>query len=78
MSFQVIFHPAFEQEFDSFDQNEQDTLLACLRPLQVHGFNLGRPYVDTLQGSRMKNLKEMRATSKTGEWRVAFAFDVER
>jgi hypothetical protein len=39
---------------------------------------LGRPRVDTLKGSRHRNMKELRFSAADGEWRVAFAFDPRR
>lgn len=39
---------------------------------------LGRPAVDTLKGSRVANLKELRFYAGGGVWRVAFAFNGER
>ena len=38
---------------------------------------MGRPRVDTLNGSRHANMKELRFTAGGGVWRVAFAFDPE-
>jgi hypothetical protein len=46
--------------------------------LEQFGPHLGRPHVDTLQGSRHSNMKELRFTAADGVWRVAFAFDPER
>jgi hypothetical protein len=34
--------------------------------------------VDTLNGSRHANMKELRFSAADGEWRVAFAFDTRR
>ena len=34
--------------------------------------------VDTLNGSRHANMKELRFGAADGEWRVAFAFDPKR
>lgn len=34
--------------------------------------------MDTLNGSKHANMKEMRFSAADGEWRVAFAFDPER
>jgi len=34
--------------------------------------------VDTLNGSRRANMKELRFAAAGGEWRVAFAFDTKR
>ena len=48
------------------------------RLLRQFGPQLGRPHVDTLNGSRHANMKEMRFSAADGEWRVAFAFDPER
>ena len=46
--------------------------------LQEFGPQLGRPRVDTLNGSRHANMKELRFSTADGEWRVAFAFDPRR
>ena len=34
--------------------------------------------MDTLNGSRHKNMKELRFAAADGEWRVAFALDPKR
>jgi hypothetical protein len=39
---------------------------------------LGRPEVDTLNGSDYANMKDLRFKAGGGVWRVAFAFDPER
>jgi len=39
---------------------------------------LGRPRVDTLNGSRHANMKELRFSAADGAWRLAFAFDPKR
>jgi len=46
--------------------------------LKKHGPHLPRPYADTLKGSRLSNLKELRAHSNSNVFRVAFLFDKER
>lgn len=46
--------------------------------IQQFGPQLGRPRVDTLNGSRHANMKELRFSAADGEWRVAFAFDTAR
>ena len=68
----------FEPEFDELDEDVQTELLAMSRLLQEFGPQLGRPRVDTLNGSRHANLKELRFSAADGEWRVAFAFDTQR
>ncbi|MCY1557444.1 putative toxin HigB2 [compost metagenome] len=56
----------------------QDELLAQLTVLARFGPELGRPQVDTLNGSKHANMKELRFKADDGVWRVAFAFDPER
>lgn len=51
---------------------EQEEVVAAVEALQVKGPTQGRPLVDTLEGSKIANLKELRV-SRT--MRVFFAFD---
>ncbi len=68
----------FEPEFDALHEEVQLEILALSRLLQTFGPQLGRPRVDTLNGSRHANMKELRFTAADGQWRVAFAFDPRR
>ena len=68
----------FEPEFDALHPAVREEILALTRLLQQFGPHLGRPRVDTLNGSRHKNMKELRFAAADGEWRVAFAFDPKR
>jgi hypothetical protein len=74
----VEFDEAFEPEFKAFDEEVQDTLLALAKLLADYGPQLGRPYADTLKGSKYANMKELRFAASGGEWRAAFTFDPER
>ena len=56
----------------------QDELLAHAKLLEAFGPQLGRPRVDTLNGSKHANMKELRFDAADGVWRVAFAFDPKR
>lgn len=67
-----------EPEFDELHHDAQTEILALSRLLQQFGPQLGRPRVDTLNGSRHANMKELRFSAADGEWRVAFAFDPKR
>ena len=78
MNWIVRFHPDFEEEFDAFARLVRRELLAQVRVLEQYGPNLGRPRVDTLNGSRYANMKELRFNAANGVWRAAFAFDPER
>jgi len=68
----------FEPEFDALHEDVQTEILALSRLLQQFGPHLGRPRVDTLNGSRHANMKELRFSAADSEWRVAFAFDTKR
>ena len=78
MAWQVEFENAFEAEFLAFEQEVQDALLAVAKLLVDYGPQLGRPYADTLKGSKHANMKELRFEVADGEWRAAFAFDPQR
>ena len=78
MQWQVEFYQTFESEFDALEADVQDELLAKVILLERFGSSLGRPSVDTLNGSRYSNMKELRFSAGDGVWRVAFAFNVER
>ena len=68
----------FEPEFDALHDDVQTEILALSLVLEEFGPQLGRPRVDTLNGSRHANMKELRFSAADGEWRVAFAFDTRR
>jgi hypothetical protein len=74
----VEFYEEFEQEFLDFNESLQDEILLYIQVLRQFGPQLGRPYVDTLNGSQYANMKELRFEFNRGVWRVAFAFDPQR
>lgn len=78
MPWTVEFHDDFEPEFLALELAVQDALLAVAKLLADYGPQLGRPYADTLKGSKHANMKELRFEASDGEWRVAFAFDPRR
>ena len=63
-----------------FDQAEdvQDAIFSHAGLLEKYGPTLGRPHVDTIKGSELKNLKELRVQHKGAPWRVLFVFDPKR
>jgi len=67
------------QEFDDWwtelTDSEQRKVVAAVEVLQELGPTTGRPLVDTVQGSRHPNMKELRVTQTM---RIFFAFDPER
>ena len=78
MTWNVILHPDFHKEVKKLDKETRQRLAARAKLLGEFGSNLGRPHVDTLEGSNYSNMKELRFNSNNGVWRVAFAFDPER
>lgn len=77
MSWLVLEHPDFRAEREGLDEAVSDKLDEIILALEVAGPRLGRPLVDTLNGSKHRNMKEIRIALK-GAWRFAFAFDPER
>ncbi|WP_241667222.1 type II toxin-antitoxin system RelE/ParE family toxin [Muricoccus nepalensis] len=78
MPWHVTFHPEMAEDFETFSREVRIALAATLRLLEASGPTLGRPTVDTLKGSKVANLKELRFAADGGVWRVAFAFDGQR
>jgi len=60
------------------DKAARSDIRASLLVLREYGPGLGRPYVDTIKGSRHANMKELRVQSKGRPYRVFFAFDPDR
>lgn len=56
----------------------QDAVLSKVLLLEAFGPQLGRPHADTLKGSRIKNLKELRARTSVHVLRVLYCFDEKR
>ncbi len=64
---------------DGVDQGTYEQVMAAVWVLGEEGPRLGRPLVDTIVGSRHKNMKELRpGSSGRSEVRVLFAFDPKR
>ncbi len=74
----LVFHDAFYEELMELAEEVQDGVASCKGLLETYGPQLGRPYADTLEGSRYPNMKELRFDTNSGVWRVAFAFDPKR
>ena len=63
----------------SLDRASREQVVAAVELLEEHGPHLGRPLVDSVVGSRHKNMKELRpGSSGRSELRLLFAFDPER
>lgn len=63
----------------SLNDDDYDLIIAALEILQDEGPMLGRHLVDTIKGSRHKNMKELRpGSADRSEIRILFAFDPKR
>lgn len=68
-----------EDWLDNQDTETVSLVFAALEILQDKGPSLGRPLVDTIVGSSLKNMKELRpASTGSSEVRILFAFDPKR
>lgn len=68
----------FEEWYASLDAADQEAIDASVDLLIEHGPVLGRPYADTVSGSRFPNMKELRSQSGGDPLRTFFAFDPRR
>lgn len=78
MAWSVEITTEFEEWFASLPAADQVNLRASILLLEDLGPQLGRPHVDTLKGSRHRNMKELRTQSKGSPLRTFFAFDPNR
>jgi hypothetical protein len=75
MAYQVKFHRRFVPEWKELDLELKERVGEVLDHLEDDGPFLGRPEVDTLNGSSHANMKEIRVKLGREVWRFAFAFD---
>jgi hypothetical protein len=78
MEWQVLLDPDFKLWLFEQEQSVQTAILAHAGFLKTFGPSLGRPHVDTLKGSKLANLKELRVQHQGDPWRILFVFDPQR
>ena len=78
MAYQVEFTDEFETWWNSLREVEQEDVSAGVELLETHGPALGRPYVDTIKGSKHANMKELRVQHAGQPYRILFAFNPQR
>ncbi|MDR3020006.1 MAG: type II toxin-antitoxin system RelE/ParE family toxin [Treponema sp.] len=59
-------------------ESGQTSIRMKVELLEEYGPYLPRPHADTLKGSKLKNLKELRTQTENNVFRVAFIFDKKR
>lgn len=75
MPYDIVLLDEFATWLDAQDEERRIKILGHLALLEERGPLLGRPYVDTLKGSKVPNLKELRVQHKAEPIRILFAFD---
>jgi hypothetical protein len=78
MEWNVLLDGEFADWLSSLSEPVRVEILAAAGLLRVRGPQLGRPYVDTVKGSRFTNMKELRVRVGSDPWRILFAFDPQR
>ena len=64
---------------NNLNEGERPRALRALQLLAEDGPGLGRPWVEHIKGSRIRNLKELRFTSTDSKhFRILFVFDPTR
>lgn len=76
MAWEVEYTNEFHKWWLTLDEHAQDAIIAAVDFLEQDGPALGRPLVDTIQGSRHSNMKELRPPRDN--IRILFAFDPRR
>ncbi|SNS92828.1 hypothetical protein SAMN05421770_103107 [Granulicella rosea] len=78
MPYEVEFTEEFEQWWNSLTEDEQDSVDYSVGLLEEHGVNLKRPHADTIHGSKVGNMRELRCQHEGRPYRVLYAFDPRR
>jgi hypothetical protein len=75
MAWQVEVSDEFTDWYDSLNEDEWESINSAVDKLAIFGPIFGRPYVDTLIGSKYPNLKELRVQHQGRPLRILFVFD---
>lgn len=74
----IEFTDEFDEWWATLSEKEQASIDNAVKVLSEDGPSLGRPYVDTIEGSKHTNMKELRTQSQGNPLRTFFAFDPRR
>ena len=78
MAWTVLTSGEYDAWWTGLSEDAQVSVAVVVRLLQEQGPLLPRPYCDTLKGSKLANLKELRVQHRGRPHRVLFAFDPKR
>lgn len=76
--FTVIYSDEFTEWILSLSKDERTSILAGMALLEEYGYQLKRPYADTITDSKFTNLKELRIQHAGNAYRAFFIFDPTR
>ena len=78
MAWDVEVSDEFVAWYGALKEDESESVDTAVDMLVEYGPRLGRPYSDTLKGSRYPNMKELRVQHLGRPLRILFAFDPRR
>jgi hypothetical protein len=78
VAWEVEYTDEFELWWASLSEKEQADVGASVELVETYGPQLGRPHVDSINGSRHSNMKELRTQSSGKPLRTFFVFDPRR
>jgi hypothetical protein len=75
---EVEYTDEFGEWWETLPESAQEAILHDVVLLEQVGPGLGRPQVDSVHGSKFRNMKELRTQHQGEPFRVFFAFDPRR
>jgi len=78
MAWDVEYTDEFGAWWNSLDEDEQESVAAYVRLLEVRGPSLPFPYSSGIQRSRHTHMRELRVQHQGEPYRILYAFDPRR
>ena len=78
MEWDVEYTDEFEEWWDILDEDEQISISAKVRLLEMKGPNLPYPHSSGINNSKHSHMRELRIQHKGDPYRVLYAFDPRR
>jgi hypothetical protein len=78
VAWEIEFTDEFGEWWDGLTAEEQKSVERYVRLLSQSGPDLHRPYADTIHGSRVPNMRELRIQHEGRPYRVLYAFNSRR
>ena len=78
MEWGVEYTDEFENWWDGLDEDEQESVAACVLLLEERGPMLGFPFNSGIEESKYSHMRELRVQHGGSPYRVLYAFDPRR